>query len=73
MKLDRDWYMTSEGGAMDDEYNPLSQYDDLDAKKTAELAAKQVVSCLVLRRRETPANASLCVNRRRSLRDRPNM
>lgn len=28
---------------MDDEYNPLSQYDDLDAKKTAELATRQVV------------------------------
>ncbi|KAG8991813.1 DEAH-box RNA helicase prp16 [Tulasnella sp. JGI-2019a] len=43
VKLDRDWYMTSEGGGgMDEEYNPLSQYDDLDADKSAELAQKQV-------------------------------
>ncbi len=44
VRLDRDWYMTSEGGALDEEYNPLAQYDDLDAQKTAELASKQVVS-----------------------------
>lgn len=49
VKLDRDWYMTSEGGGgMDEEYNPLSQYDDLDAVKSAELAQKQVVSILVV-------------------------
>ena len=46
VRLDRDWYMSSEGGALDEEYNPLAQYDDLDAKKTAELAQKQVVSIL---------------------------
>lgn len=44
VRLDRDWYMSSEGGAVDEEYNPLAQYDDLDVKKTAELAQKQVVS-----------------------------
>lgn len=49
MKLDRDWYMTSEGGGgMDEEYNPLSQYDDLDAAKTAEMAQKQVVKLVRL-------------------------
>ncbi|KAG8963054.1 DEAH-box RNA helicase prp16 [Tulasnella sp. 419] len=42
VRLDRDWYMTSEGGALDEDYNPLAQYDDLDAQKTAELAKKQV-------------------------------
>ncbi|KAG8888201.1 DEAH-box RNA helicase prp16 [Tulasnella sp. 332] len=43
VKLDRDWYMTSEGGGgMDEDYNPLAQYDDLDAVKSAELAQKQV-------------------------------
>lgn len=49
VKLDRDWYMTSEGGGgMDEEYNPLSQYDDLDAAKTAEMAQKQVVKLVRL-------------------------
>ncbi|KAG8907474.1 DEAH-box RNA helicase prp16 [Tulasnella sp. 403] len=42
VRLDRDWYMASEGGALDEEYNPLAHYDDLDAKKTAELQTKQV-------------------------------
>lgn len=42
VRLDRDWYMASEGGAMDEEYNPLAQYDDLDAKRSEELERKQV-------------------------------
>lgn len=31
----------------DEEYNPLAQYDDLDAVKQAEIASKQVVSTFV--------------------------
>ncbi|KAF8310889.1 P-loop containing nucleoside triphosphate hydrolase protein [Clavulina sp. PMI_390] len=42
LKLDRDWYMSSEGGAMDEEFNPLAQYDDLEASRTLELANKKV-------------------------------
>ncbi|KAA1475461.1 P-loop containing nucleoside triphosphate hydrolase protein [Dentipellis sp. KUC8613] len=44
IRLDRDWYMGAEEGGLvgDDEYNPLSQYDDLAAVKEAELAKKQV-------------------------------
>jgi len=46
VRLDRDWYMSSEGGALDDEYNPLAQYDDSDIQKSAEIATKHVV-CFV--------------------------
>ncbi|KAF9513871.1 hypothetical protein BS47DRAFT_1295708 [Hydnum rufescens UP504] len=43
VKLDRDWYMGNEGGVTgDEEYNPLAQYDDLEAVKQAEIATKQV-------------------------------
>ncbi|KAJ7630356.1 pre-mRNA splicing factor [Roridomyces roridus] len=44
VKLDRDWYSGAEDGGVvgDDEHNPLSQYEDLSALKTAELATKQV-------------------------------
>ena len=45
IRLDRDWYMGAEEGALagDEEHNPLSMYDDLEPKKQAELATKQVV------------------------------
>ncbi|QRV91670.1 Helicase associated domain (HA2) [Ceratobasidium sp. AG-Ba] len=44
VKLDRDWYMTGEEGGVagNEEYNPLAQYEDLDAVKQAEIATKQV-------------------------------
>ncbi|KAL4254518.1 RNA helicase [Abortiporus biennis] len=44
IRLDRDWYMgTEEGGMADDgDYNPLAQYDDLDALRQAEVKTKQV-------------------------------
>ncbi|KAG8768899.1 DEAH-box RNA helicase prp16, partial [Ceratobasidium sp. 428] len=44
VKLDRDWYMAGEEGGVagNEEYNPLAQYEDLDAVKQAEIAAKQV-------------------------------
>jgi hypothetical protein len=32
---------------MDEEFNPLAQYDDLEATKSLELANKQVVSALL--------------------------
>ncbi|PIL29929.1 hypothetical protein GSI_07840 [Ganoderma sinense ZZ0214-1] len=43
-RLDRDWYMGAEEGAVmgDEEYNPLSQYDDLAAVKEEQMAKKQV-------------------------------
>ncbi|PVF97099.1 putative PRP16-RNA-dependent ATPase [Serendipita vermifera] len=43
-KLDRDWYMASEDGTLmgDEEHNPLAQWEDLEVKKQAEIAAKQV-------------------------------
>ncbi|KAI0770981.1 P-loop containing nucleoside triphosphate hydrolase protein [Trametes elegans] len=44
IRLDRDWYMGAEesGVVGDEEYNPLSQYDDLAAIKEEQLAKKQV-------------------------------
>ncbi|ELU36859.1 pre-mRNA splicing factor ATP-dependent RNA helicase prp16 [Rhizoctonia solani AG-1 IA] len=44
VRLDRDWYMTGEEGGVvgNEEYNPLAQYEDLDAVKQAEIATKQV-------------------------------
>ncbi|CAE6358865.1 unnamed protein product [Rhizoctonia solani] len=44
VRLDRDWYMTGEEGGVvgNEEYNPLAQYEDLDAAKQAEIATKQV-------------------------------
>ncbi|KAH8101627.1 P-loop containing nucleoside triphosphate hydrolase protein [Cristinia sonorae] len=44
IKLDRDWYMGAEEGGVagDEDYNPLSQYEDLGLAKQAELAKKQV-------------------------------
>jgi pre-mRNA-splicing factor ATP-dependent RNA helicase DHX38/PRP16 len=43
-KLDRDWYMANEDGQLmgDEEHNPLAQWEDLEAKKNAEIAVKQV-------------------------------
>ncbi|KAI0344289.1 P-loop containing nucleoside triphosphate hydrolase protein [Trametopsis cervina] len=44
IRLDRDWYMGPEDGNMagDEDFNPLAQYDDLGAKKEAELAKRAV-------------------------------
>ncbi|KAF8525107.1 P-loop containing nucleoside triphosphate hydrolase protein [Hysterangium stoloniferum] len=44
VRLDRDWYMGAEEGALagDEEHNPLAMYDDLEPKKQAELERKQV-------------------------------
>ncbi|OCH94206.1 P-loop containing nucleoside triphosphate hydrolase protein [Obba rivulosa] len=44
IRLDRDWYMGAEegGGAGDDEFNPLAQYEDLGAIREAQAATKQV-------------------------------
>ncbi|GJJ13850.1 hypothetical protein Clacol_008107 [Clathrus columnatus] len=44
IRLDRDWYMGAEEGALagDEEHNPLSQWDDLEQIKQAELQKKQV-------------------------------
>lgn len=57
IRLDRDWYMGAEEGALagDEENNPLAQWDDLEQLKQAELQKKQVVcinpnlfmSCLI--------------------------
>lgn len=46
IRLDRDWYMGPEEGmvAGDEDFNPLAQYEDLGAKKQAELATRAVVS-----------------------------
>jgi pre-mRNA-splicing factor ATP-dependent RNA helicase DHX38/PRP16 len=46
VRLDRDWYTGAEDGGVagDEEHNPLSQYEDLNAIKQAEIATKQVVS-----------------------------
>lgn len=45
IRLDRDWYMGAEDGALagDEEHNPLAQWDDLEQAKQAELQKKQVV------------------------------
>ncbi|KAI0808938.1 pre-mRNA splicing factor [Irpex lacteus] len=44
IRLDRDWYMGPEEGNMagDEDFNPLAQYEDLGAKKEAELAKRAV-------------------------------
>ncbi|KAI0726050.1 P-loop containing nucleoside triphosphate hydrolase protein [Fomitopsis betulina] len=43
VRLDRDWYMGAEGGgALDEEFNPLAQYEDLNAVREAEAAKKHV-------------------------------
>ncbi|KAJ6573855.1 pre-mRNA splicing factor [Mycena vulgaris] len=44
VRLDRDWYTGAEEGGVagDEENNPLSQYEDLNILKTAEIATKQV-------------------------------
>ncbi|KAJ7671951.1 putative PRP16-RNA-dependent ATPase [Mycena rosella] len=44
VRLDRDWYTGAEEGGVagDEENNPLAQYEDLSALKTAEIATKQV-------------------------------
>ncbi|KAH9836800.1 P-loop containing nucleoside triphosphate hydrolase protein [Rhodofomes roseus] len=43
VRLDRDWYMgAEEGSALDEEFNPLAQYEDLNAVREAEAAKKQV-------------------------------
>lgn len=49
IRLDRDWYHGAEEGGVagDEDYNPLSQYDDLGAAKQAELVTRQVVSVLL--------------------------
>ncbi|KAI1785395.1 P-loop containing nucleoside triphosphate hydrolase protein [Ganoderma leucocontextum] len=43
-RLDRDWYMGTEGGGVmgEEEYNPLAQYDDLAAVKEEQMAKKQI-------------------------------
>lgn len=45
LRLDRDWYLTSESGGVagDDENNPLAMYDDLDQQRQQEMASKRVV------------------------------
>lgn len=45
IRLDRDWYTGAEEGGIagDEDYNPLSQYEDLNAVRQAELATRQVV------------------------------
>lgn len=45
VRLDRDWYTGAEEGGVagDEENNPLAQYEDLSALKSAEIATKQVV------------------------------
>jgi hypothetical protein len=43
----------------DEEYNPLAQYDDLEAVRQSEIATKQVVShTVLLNTRELAADAS---------------
>ncbi|KAJ7287790.1 pre-mRNA splicing factor [Mycena rebaudengoi] len=44
VRLDRDWYTGAEEGGVagDEENNPLAQYEDLSALKSAEIATKQV-------------------------------
>ncbi|KAJ7451099.1 hypothetical protein FB451DRAFT_1051752 [Mycena latifolia] len=44
VRLDRDWYTGAEEGGVagDEENNPLSQYEDLNLLKSAEIATKQV-------------------------------
>ncbi|KAJ7773015.1 P-loop containing nucleoside triphosphate hydrolase protein [Mycena metata] len=44
IRLDRDWYTGAEEGGVagDEENNPLAQYEDLNALKSAEIATKQV-------------------------------
>ena len=45
IRLDRDWYNGAEEGGIagDEDFNPLSQYEDLGAARQAELATRQVV------------------------------
>ncbi len=47
LRLDRDWYMSSEGGVIagDEESNPLAmyEYDTMDQRRQEEIAAKKVV------------------------------
>lgn len=52
VKLDRDWYTGAEEGGVagDEEHNPLAQYEDLSALKDAEIATKQVVSTILIKR-----------------------
>ncbi|PCH33035.1 pre-mRNA splicing factor [Wolfiporia cocos MD-104 SS10] len=44
IRLDRDWYMGAEEGGIagGEEFNPLAQYEDLNAIRQAEAAKKQV-------------------------------
>ncbi|KAJ7232855.1 hypothetical protein B0H12DRAFT_1028838 [Mycena haematopus] len=44
VRLDRDWYTGAEEGGVagDEENNPLSQYEDLNALQSAQIATKQV-------------------------------
>ncbi|KAF7367465.1 Pre-mRNA-splicing factor ATP-dependent RNA helicase PRP16 [Mycena sanguinolenta] len=44
VRLDRDWYTGAEEGGVagDEEHNPLSQYEDLNALQSAQMATKQV-------------------------------
>ncbi|KAF8151992.1 putative PRP16-RNA-dependent ATPase [Mycena galopus ATCC 62051] len=44
VRLDRDWYTGAEEGGVagDEENNPLSQYEDLNALQSAQMATKQV-------------------------------
>jgi pre-mRNA-splicing factor ATP-dependent RNA helicase DHX38/PRP16 len=42
-QIDRDWYnMEETGAAMDEAYNPFSQYEEHDTKKEEELEKKQI-------------------------------
>lgn len=48
VRLDRDWYMGAEEGAVmgNEEHNPLAQYEDLTMIKQVEVAKRAVVSPL---------------------------
>jgi hypothetical protein len=73
IRLDRDWYMGAEEGALagDEEHNPLAMYDDLEPKKQAELEKKQVVSWSL--NTHYPCKHDSLFLRKRFQRDRRNM
>lgn len=57
----------------DEEYNPLAQYDDLDAKRQAEVASKQVVSEAFLTLRDVNPTDINPASRKKSQLARHNM
>ncbi|KDQ17564.1 hypothetical protein BOTBODRAFT_105454 [Botryobasidium botryosum FD-172 SS1] len=59
VKLDRDWYTGGEGGAADEDYNPLAQYEDLNLPKQAEIAAKQAQKKISARQAQYNADNDL--------------